>query len=86
VKAPPPVKEAAMPAHQGWAGHERRMDKDGEEEARDRIFSRASDTCGSERWETTVCPDVLIVSLSIFLAFRNDIESLEDALIKFLLV
>ena len=38
VNAPPLAREAAMAVHRGGAGCERRRDKDGEEEASDKIF------------------------------------------------
>jgi hypothetical protein len=38
VRAPPPARKAAMAARRGGAGRELRRNKDGEEEARDKIF------------------------------------------------
>lgn len=48
MRVPPLAREAAMATHRGGAGHERRRDKNGEEEV------RASSACGSKRWEASI--------------------------------
>jgi hypothetical protein len=58
---------AAMAARRGGVGRERGRDKDGEDEARDKIFFG----CGSEQSEASIRLDVLIVSLSYNLEWRE---------------